>query len=986
MCRSLTVIALVAIAAPSRSQDCDYTTTPNPIHVRQPNGREIELRFRGSASNHWYEDPAGFLVARDGETFVYARLGPNGRPVGTSLVVGTDDPAPAGIPARVVPTPPDRGPFDDHVRGGASASPTPTQGPVRNLVLLARFADHGGEALPTWQDIDVIFSQAGGDPTLAPKGSVRDFFSHNSGSDIDLQSTVFGWFDLPETEAYYADGSCGGRADEMVTDVLDAADPTVDFTLFDFDADGIVDVLTVLHSGYAAEFGRTECNVSVHDRIWSHKDEVSWTSTEGVSAHDYATTAARWGTSGSDPARIGVICHEIGHVLGLPDLYDTDKSSEGIGFWGLMGNGHWGFDGQGHGMYMSAWSRLRMGWAEPRVLPTPSSELLFPPGVQQAHVWVVDNGYPPGEYLLVENRQPLWFDDTLPEGGLCIWHVDELVEDNRAEGHPGNGTWPDGDHYKVRLIQEDGFFELERNVNRGDADDVHEVGEAATQLFSYQHGIAVNHGTEITNTGEVSLDVWADVTNPLAPTIAQSPIAPFRWYAIQAGHANEVLPGTGTGPFAWSEFIQDPSYSVTVLDKSEFEPNRGAARGWQGDADDFWRLDLPFPFPFYDSAHTEVWVGAGGVIDFVPGGVMLGAGDLEKAARISPLQYRFLSFGTQGGGHDVYVDDSVPGEVYVRWAAGSVLKDAAFAVLLRSDGTIRFDYGVDDVASVGPPRIVGLIGDHNRPPERLASHEAATDVDHADSVLFTLEGSDLPDGLEVRDVSGSLNALMGVPTEAGSFGYWLKCRGADRNYEVVWRAFDVIADCDNNGIDDATDIAGGTYLDCNLNGAPDDCEIASGTSADCNANSTPDECEDTPMAYCVGKLNTAGCVPQMTASGLASVTCTDPFLLGTYDVVNQKAGLIFYGTNGAAGNPFMGGTLCVQLPIRRLPKRQSGGSANPKKNCSGSYSYDFNDRIQSGVDPALMSGVQVWSQCWYRDPQSSFTVGLSNGMTFTIAP
>jgi len=52
------------------------------------------------------------------------------------------------------------------------------------------------------------------------------------------------------------------------------------------------------------------------------------------------------------------------------------------------------------------------------------------------------------------------------------------------------------------------------------------------------------------------------------------------------------------------------------------------------------------------------------------------------------------------------------------------------------------------------------------------------------------------------------------------------------------------ADCNDNGIDDADDIASGDSDDCNGNGIPDECDIADGTSEDCNGNEIPDECED----------------------------------------------------------------------------------------------------------------------------------------------
>jgi photosystem II stability/assembly factor-like uncharacterized protein len=136
--------------------------------------------------------------------------------------------------------------------------------------------------------------------------------------------------------------------------------------------------------------------------------------------------------------------------------------------------------------------------------------------------------------------------------------------------------------------------------------------------------------------------------------------------------------------------------------------------------------------------------------------------------------------------------------------------------------------------------------------------------------------------------------------------------------------------------------------------------------------------------YCEGKVNSQGCLPTMTFSGIPSATDPDPYLAGAALVLNDKSGLLYYGY-APATNPFYGGTKCVASPVKRTVVQDSGGNVGPD-DCSGTYSFDFNARIQSGVDPGLVVGADVYSQYWYRDPLDPFTTGLTNALSFTIQP
>jgi Tol biopolymer transport system component len=140
--------------------------------------------------------------------------------------------------------------------------------------------------------------------------------------------------------------------------------------------------------------------------------------------------------------------------------------------------------------------------------------------------------------------------------------------------------------------------------------------------------------------------------------------------------------------------------------------------------------------------------------------------------------------------------------------------------------------------------------------------------------------------------------------------------------------------------------------------------------------------------YCTAKVNSQGCTPAIGWSGTPSASAGSGFFVNAAQVLNQKAGLLAYSTTGPAAAPFQGGTLCLKAPVRRTPGQLSGGSPSPAVDCSGSFSFDFNVRIASGIDPALTLGAGVWCQYYSRDPgfPAPNNTSLTRGLEFTILP
>lgn len=136
-----------------------------------------------------------------------------------------------------------------------------------------------------------------------------------------------------------------------------------------------------------------------------------------------------------------------------------------------------------------------------------------------------------------------------------------------------------------------------------------------------------------------------------------------------------------------------------------------------------------------------------------------------------------------------------------------------------------------------------------------------------------------------------------------------------------------------------------------------------------------------PQSYCTGKLNSANCVASVGWTGSATLGGADNFHVTCSNVVFNKQGIMFWGTNPAA-LPFFNGYLCVAQPVIRTPNQNSGGASG----CSGVYDYHFTHAYMN--QNGLQAGDIRRAQFWYRDPANldGTTVSLSNALAFRIDP
>ena len=138
------------------------------------------------------------------------------------------------------------------------------------------------------------------------------------------------------------------------------------------------------------------------------------------------------------------------------------------------------------------------------------------------------------------------------------------------------------------------------------------------------------------------------------------------------------------------------------------------------------------------------------------------------------------------------------------------------------------------------------------------------------------------------------------------------------------------------------------------------------------------------FSYCTAKVSSRGCVPTISGVGTPSMSSSSPFFINANQVHNNQFGILVYAY-APSFKTFMGGTLCLGIPLKRVTAVATGGNGTGQ-DCSGLLSYDFNTWIASGNDKGLAAGLTLYSQWWYRDGQDAFGAGLTDGLQFIIQP
>ncbi len=334
---------------------------------------------------------------------------------------------------------------------GYVANPAPISGTLKLAIIASYFTDI---------NFSVSTSKIRSE-YFGSSQSVASYYLEDSYGKVTITGDVFGWYKLPYAEAHYGkdclaidDAGCDGQdaSWQIAQDAYNLACKDINFANYDY--------FIFLHSGNGEE------SSGVKDDVWSvtylggvYVRPTPTACSNGITLTKF-NIVPEMEAGGAVP--LGVYCHEFGHQLGLPDLYNTNTGQTIMGPWSLMDKGLWNGNPPGSSpSHMDAWSKLQLGFMSGSMVTTASSGVtstftIIPTEVASSSVHAVEvplgTGVPASKYYLIEVRSGTGYDSGLPAAGVLILYVDstQLIGKVRViNGHPSvsqlnEATWSVG--------------------------------------------------------------------------------------------------------------------------------------------------------------------------------------------------------------------------------------------------------------------------------------------------------------------------------------------------------------------------------------------------------------------------------------------------------------------------------------------------------------------------------------------------------------
>ena len=407
-----------------------------PLVVTQPDGTQLTITLMGDEFVHYYVTNDGLPVGI-GEDGFYYYLNDDGATLSDIVAKNPDDRSETD--QQLLESIDRAAALDGLNRRGMvqrakrkalpqqrAARAATTEGDIHGLILLVNFSDV--KFVTPVEDVEAMMNEEGYSKN-GSIGSARDYFIDQSGGKFSPTFDVVGPIDLPMNMAYYGGNDSRGndlRPEQMVAQACRTASRQfdVDFSRYDNDGDGMLDLVFLIYAGY------NEAEGAEPNTIWPHMFYLTATGQnlriDGCLVDTYACTSELTGsgpTSGQRLAGIGTFVHEFSHTLGLPDFYNTDNADDfTLDVWSVMDYGNYNADGYVPVGY-SAYERAFCGWTSIRDLGVAPQAVTLENVAKSFDACKIVNPDDENEYFIFESRAQEGWDQYLPSSGLMITSV-----------------------------------------------------------------------------------------------------------------------------------------------------------------------------------------------------------------------------------------------------------------------------------------------------------------------------------------------------------------------------------------------------------------------------------------------------------------------------------------------------------------------------------------------------------------------------------
>ena len=427
-----------------------------PVLVKQADGTTITVILQGDEHINWYIALDGTLLVQGSDNNYYVgRVANNGHLMATKQLA--HEPAFRLQTERSLIQKQDKERFYSYVRSVAAQSENaykespmtrisigassdgvayfPHTGSPKALVILAEFAD----TLFTIQNTKQVFTnylmneghftETSYGQNMSYKG-VRGYFKDCSYGLFTPAFDVVGPVKLPKPQTYYGVGN--DNITDLMTDACNAVDNEVDFSQYDANGDGMVDLVYIIYAGHSANY---RGNASTD--IWPKSGTTILSKTfDGKSIRRYGVSNELAGRENKKKEKetingIGLFCHEFSHTLGLPDIYAyktdaEDQNDQGMELWDLMDGGTEVQGGRVPSPYL-AWEREAMGWMSIDTLTTDCHIANLKTIDNSGKAYKILNPLASNEYIVLQSIQKGgwyqgWGNGSYPKG-LLVYRV-----------------------------------------------------------------------------------------------------------------------------------------------------------------------------------------------------------------------------------------------------------------------------------------------------------------------------------------------------------------------------------------------------------------------------------------------------------------------------------------------------------------------------------------------------------------------------------